>query len=77
MNEPHTPARANQNTADRLNSGTYVTSIPVNTTVWIPVNTRFAVSGLLSLIPLVAMTLLSAVVNEAIMATSSANMLKQ
>ena len=41
--------------------------------VWIPVKTRFAVSGLLSFIPRVAITLLKAVQKEAARAMSSAN----
>ena len=67
------PDNANQIRADQLSSGKSRNRIPVRTKVWIPVSNRLAVSGLLSFMPLVAMTLLRAVKKEAIKATNSAN----
>lgn len=75
--EAHIPDNPNQIKADQLSSGKSRNRIPVRTSVWIPVSNRLAVSGLLSFIPLVAITLLRAVKKDAVKATSSANISKE
>jgi hypothetical protein len=74
MKDAHIPARANQNNPMKLSRGSPLTSRRVNTRVWDPVKTRLAVSALVYLIALVAITLLNAVQKEATTARSSAYM---